>query len=367
MLENNSQFIAEPLQPIRLKKTWYKRLLIYIGMLMIVVVGYVVFYFGLLYTTITVENGPFWKSLAQAVVGIDPKQIPEEELDPNPMPTPTADRLSILVLGIRGDDAFAIAQEGGLLTDTLLLVTVDKKQNKATMISIPRDVYLSMPTYLKDGTKIYFRGKVNEVYERGLAHKQGLSYVSSVVSKITGVYVDKAVMFNFDAFREIVDNLGGIEIKLSKPFVEATQWGYEFSLPAGQNQLNGEQALYYARSRYSSSDFDRARRQQEVILAIKNKALNLGFLANPIKVNSLFSDIKDDIRTNVQLWEIGDFINIAKRISGNGAIARLVLTSDNVLYESKTDVGAFILLPKSESFDSLRSTIANLLSGGTAK
>lgn len=126
------------------------------------------------------------------------------------------------------------------------------------------------------------------MYERGLANGGGIDMAEKVISKITGIYIDKTVVFDFSAFKEIVDAVGGIDIYLEKPFKESSQWGYEFSLPAGNNHLNGEQALYYVRSRYSTNDFDRARRQQEVIIAIKNKALTLGFLTNPLKINSCF-------------------------------------------------------------------------------
>ena len=93
--------------------------------------------------------------------------------------------------------------------------------------------------------------------------------MKELVSKITGVYIDKAVILDFFSFEKIIDQVGGIDIVLENPFEEKQQWGYEFSLPAGPNHLDGKNALYYARSRFSSSDFDRSRRQQEVMFALK--------------------------------------------------------------------------------------------------
>jgi len=109
----------------------------------------------------------------------------------------------------------------------------------------------------------------------------------------------------------MVDALGGVTIYLDKPFVEDKQWWCDengencrpfivncrpFIVKAGKQTLDGETALLYIRSRFSSSDFDRIRRQQQVLLAIKDKVLSLGVLANPVKINELFNIIADHIK-----------------------------------------------------------------------
>jgi anionic cell wall polymer biosynthesis LytR-Cps2A-Psr (LCP) family protein len=169
------------------------------------------------------------------------------------------------------------------------------------------------------------------------------------------------VVFDFEAFKKIIDTLGGIDIYLAKPFKESTQWGYEFSLPAGNNHLSGEQALYYVRSRFSTSDFDRARRQQEVIVAIKNKALSLGFLTNPLKINSLLSDLKNNIRTDFQIWDLNDILTLAKSFNPKQSVKNYIISTENLVYETHTTNGEYILLPKEANYTGIKDVFKNIL------
>ena len=253
----------------------------------------------------------------------------------------------MLLLGIRGEDD--IEEAGSLLTDTMLLLSVDKETGRAALTSLPRDIYIDMKGTLTDGDVLSVKGKVNEIYVRGLEHREGLTYSSQMISRLTGVYVDKAVLFDFTAFGKLIDVLGGIDVYLAQPFSEKKQWGYEFSLPAGKNHLNSEQALYYVRSRFSSSDFDRARRQQEVILAIKNKATQLGFFANPTKVTDLLDALKGNVRTNFQIWEIKDLLKLAESFKGD-QLKKGVVSTDNLMYETHLENGEYVLLPKGDDF-----------------
>ncbi len=274
----------------------------------------------------------------------------------NPIPTSDPNHLNVLVLGIRGEEDIA---NGGLLTDTIMLISVDKTTKKAVMVSLPRDLYIDMTGKLNDGTEIKLKGKLNEVYVRGLEHSQGLALSGQIISRITGVPVDRAVVFDFNAFAKIVDIMGGIDVYLDSPFSEPKQWagdnGYVFSLPQGWSHLNSEQALYYARSRYSSSDFDRARRQQQVMLAIKQKASTLGFLSNPKKITNVLDSLKGNVRTNFQPWEFGDILTIASSFKDSSSIHHTVLTPENLLYESKGPHNEYILLPRGDNYSGIRN------------
>lgn len=342
----------------RLKKPWYKRPVFYVLILPVLLIGYYAFQLGTTYSTISVENGSWWKKVAGLMGNGDE---PGPTVDPNPMPTPESDRLDILILGIRGEDAASIEGKGGLLTDTIMVASIDKATKKASIISIPRDLYLEMAAEAANGKNIKLKGKVNEVYERGLANGGGLALSKQIVSRITGIYIDNAVVFDFNAFSEIVNSLGGIDVYLAKPFEEKNQWGYEFTLPAGTNHLDGERALYYARSRYSTSDFDRARRQQELIAIIKNKALTLGFLSNPAKVTSLLSDLKGNIRTDFQIWDIKDLLSFADTFDSKTKAKNYVISTENLVYETKTEKGEYILLPKEANFAGIKNLFANIL------
>ena len=152
----------------------------------------------------------------------------------------------------------------------------------------------------------------------------------TIVSRVTGLYIDHTISVDHAAFKEIVDILGGIDIYLKEPFVENQQWvaggdigspsgffsietqaatssngtatktqRWVFKIPAGTSHLDGKTALYYARARYSSSDFDRARRQQQILVAIKDKALSLGFWGNPVKIFNLMDSVAKNVRTDI--------------------------------------------------------------------
>lgn len=349
--------LQDNFQTSRPRKRWFKKPLFYIFLILLIVVGYYAYQFGMAYSTISVENGSWWKGIA----GIFSIGKPEPTIDPNPMPQPEPNRLDILILGIRGENETAIEEEGGLLTDTLLVVSIDKETKKAAMISIPRDLYIDMDAVMPNGKDVRLKGRINEVYERGREYGGGLSLAKQVISRITETYIDNAVVFDFDAFREIVNNLGGIDVNLAKPFEEKNQWGNEFYLPAGESHLDGERALYYVRSRYSTSDFDRARRQQEMIAIIKNKALTLGFLANPVKITSLLSDLKENIKTDFQIWDVGDLLSLAGAFDSKTKTKNYVISIDNLVYETKTEKGEYILLPKEADFMGIKNLFKNIL------
>ncbi len=281
--------------------------------------------------------------------------------DLNPMPSPEEKRLDVLILGIRGESNSDVEDAGGLLTDTILVASFDRDTKKTAMISIPRDLYIDLAMTAKNGKQVEVKGKINEMYEKGLSNGGGIDMAEKVVSKITGIYIDKTVVFNFSAFKEIVDTLGGIDIYLEKPFKESSQWGYEFSLPAGNNHLNGEQALYYARSRYSTNDFDRARRQQEIIVAIKNKALSLGILSNPLKINALLSSLKGNVKTDFQIWDINDVLTLVPSFGPKQPVKNYVISTDNLVYETHTVGGEYILLPKDANYAGIKDLFKSIL------
>ena len=286
------------------------------------------------------------------IVGILPILEKKEYITPKK----EKNRLDILILGIRGDGEEE-PEAGSYLTDTLMVLSVDKNTGETGLISIPRDLYVKMP-YLNK------KDKINAAYAYSAGSKDsGLAGVKTLVSQITGIYIDYAVLFDFEAFRGLVDTVGGVDVSLAVPFEEGLQWGSSsFYLPAGENHLDGEAALYYARSRFSTSDFDRSRRQQEIIFALKEKMVSLGFLANPRKINSTLDTIKQHIRTDIQLWDINDLIKVASAINkvGAGNINTFVIHSENLVYETKQN-GIYILVPNENTFAGIREKFKTIL------
>ncbi|MBX4211422.1 MAG: LCP family protein [Candidatus Yanofskybacteria bacterium] len=269
------------------------------------------------------------------------KALPQAKDNPTKeyiMPAEEKDRLDILIMGIRGEND---PQNGGMLTDSILVLSFDKTTHKSSLISIPRDFLI---WYDNDNA-----ARINTAYET-----LGLSGTKKLVSKITGVYIDNIVVFDFSAFKKIVDDLGGVDVTLSAPFKEAVQWGYTFSLPAGVNHLNGQDALYYARSRFTSNDFDRARRQQEIILAIKQKIGQTNFLAEPDKAFALVSNIKRNMHTDLNILDAKMLMDLAKQLDTTTSMKRMVLSTSNVFNQTILSNGMYVLLPRDNTIEPIK-------------
>ena len=191
-------------------------------------------------------------------------------------------------------------------------------------------------------------------------YKNGSDFSKEIFSRIGGIYIDNFIVFDFESFEKIIDTLGGIDIVLEKPFEEKQQWGYIFSLSAGKNHLNGQDALYYARSRYSSNDFDRARRQQQIMLAIKDKISSLGILSNPLKVNALIKVFGDAIKTDLNIWDLNDIVDLVKSLkAAEKSPKRFVISSENIVYETLQD-NIYILLPNQNDYRIIQNTFRDI-------
>lgn len=290
---------------------------------------------------------PFWQKVAN-ILTFTEKDDPDYL-----MPEKEENRLDVLILGIRGENDPDATNGGPLLTDSIMLFSFDKTAKKASIISLPRDLYLKI-----DKNKL---DKINAAYEYGYYHKGGgISYAKEIFSKITGVYIDKAVILDFSSFEKIIDEVGGIDIVLAKPFEEKQQWGYEFSLPAGSNHLDGKNALYYARSRFSSNDFDRSRRQQEVIFALKDKITKLDWLADPIKSLGIITTISSNIKTDFNIWNAKELLGLAEEINSAEKIKKYVISTENLVYESRINE-AYVLLPVGDNLTQIKQLFQDII------
>lgn len=261
------------------------------------------------------------------------------------MPEKDSQRLDILVLGMRGRED---VQDGGTLSDSILLFSLDTKNGHAALTSIPRDL-----TVRVTDTKTE---KINTAYIYN-----GLDGTKKLYSRVTGVNIDHIIVFDFTAFKYIVDTLGGVTITLDKPFEETEQWGYSFSLPAGKNTLNGDQALYYARSRYGSSDFDRSRRQMQIIMAIKEKVAALDLTSNPIKALELVTTVRKHIETDMNIFDLGTLKQLATEGDELNSLKRYQLTTENFLYETKVN-GIYELLPRGGTLQYMKKFFQSIFS-----
>ncbi len=272
------------------------------------------------------------------------------------LPEKTNNQFNFLLLGQRGEgEPF-----GGLLTDTIMLVSINQVTNKTALISLPRDLYIPLPDSLK-------RDKINAVYASGYEKGGiglGLKYIKDTVSRITGLYIDNVAVVNFEAFEEIINAIGGIDVYLKEDFIEDKQWWCdesgnncrEFFLPKGNKHLDGETVLFYIRSRFSSSDFDRARRQQEVLLAIKQKVFSLGFVSNPLNFFEILDILGNNVRTDIGINKIKDTISYVKNNPASLENLQSVVFDDGpdgLLYSRYLN-NQYILLPKAGNFSEIQ-------------
>jgi LCP family protein required for cell wall assembly len=299
-----------------------------------------------------------------------------------------ADRINILLLGLRGPGD----PNGGLLTDTMMVLSFKQSGGQVAMISIPRDLYVKMPTEPGKSNSQSMKEKINFAYALGEERRQGggLDYAKVAVQSVTGLYIDYVISVDFTAFKDVVDILGGIDIHLSKPFIEDQQWvdsgdagpssaffiktetsttsdgvvqkqKWVFEIPAGTSHLDGNTALYYARARYSSSDFNRVERQQQVLLAMKDKAMSLGILLNPVKVFGLLDTMGRNVRTDMALGEINNLISLSKNLNFKNIQSKVFdTTPEGLLYATTSDKGAYILLPQGDNYDKIRGACKNI-------
>lgn len=273
-------------------------------------------------------------------------------------PQKDEDRINAVLLGIRGEGD----PDGGLLTDGIMVVSFKKSTGEIALISIPRDLYLQMP-----GETRY--EKINAAYAIGLGkYDNGLDYAKKTVAYVTGLYIDYTAAINFDAFKDVIDLLGGVTIYLDKPFIEDKQWWCDengencrpFIVEAGTQTLDGERALLYVRSRFSSDDFDRARRQQQILLALKDKILSLGVLSDPLKISGILDVLSNNVRTDVSPWEVPKLIELAKNANADNIKRKVFENSEQgLLYQTKIS-GIYVLLPTEGNFSKIRETCQNI-------
>lgn len=274
-------------------------------------------------------------------------------------PTATPDgRLNIMLFGIGG-----AGHDGSQLTDTIMLVSVDMKENRVGLLSIPRDM-----AYPLGGTRFQKINAVNAYAEQ--EHPgQGAMVAGTSIGKLLGVRIDHVVKIDFKGFETFVDALGGIDINVERGFVDAEyptedeRW-QTVSFKKGPQHMSGAQALIFARSRHGSNgeagDFSRARRQQLVIEAVRAKLLSLGVLANPAKLAELWGVISNHVQTDISPWEAVKLAPFAARMDRDKIVNRVLSNAEGgELIDANIEGGGYMLFPKKPDWSEIRAIAAN--------
>ena len=300
----------------------------------------------------------------------------------------TDNKINVLLLGIGGG-----SHDGPNLTDTIILANLDPKNNKVTLVSIPRDLW--MPD-LEGANK-----KINGAYADGEAKVKGggLTLVTAAISKITGQQINYGVRIDFSGFVKAVDIVGGLDVNVDNTFDD-----YEYPISGkeddtcglskediqafsatdsaevdiqqkftcrymhvhfdkGLNHMNGDQALEYVRSRHAmgveGSDFARSKRQEKVINAFKDKVLSPQTLINPSKIIDLYNVVKSSIDTNIKQDEFDDFIRLAEKMRTAKIQSAVIDIGDETTQRN----GLLLEAPISSDYDYLSVLIPRIGNG----
>ncbi|MFZ2151072.1 MAG: LCP family protein [Candidatus Absconditicoccaceae bacterium] len=254
--------------------------------------------------------------------------------------------INILFIGYGGK-----SHAGGYLADSIMVASWNPVLGAITFTSIPRDLLVANPV-----TKGVSR--VNALFTQ-MYHKRGdllsgASWFGEKISEILGLQINYYATIDFDGFEKVINTLGGIDILVKNTIHDTTypngELGYmTFHLDAGQQHLDGKTALMYARSRHTTSDFDRSLRQQQIIDAIKDKFLSGGYVKNVSKIKQLYSDYTKMVTTNISFKEI---IGTVKYIDSLNNIFSFGLNTECVYTNFEyMKPGCFLSIPNRDLFD----------------
>lgn len=398
MVNNAANFQRDSKNPLgkKKKKRWLKPLLIVIAI--IAVIGIVIAWrAGKLLNKVS-TNANLFGSLTHMIPGVSNELKGEKE-----------GRINILLLSMRGSDD----PNGGTLADSSMIVSLDPGDNKISYVSIPRDLFVQD---VEDGNS----SKINAIYEQGVAKggvQQGIKDAESKYGEVAGVTIHYTIVTNYNAFTDVVNAVGGVPIDLKQPFEENSQFnqegvcdatvftkptgkfqtktkkiknsitgkvigtkitkqyplctapaatvecGGDFKLPAGQQTLDATAALCFARARDNSSDFDRAKRQQMILQALKSKALSVGTLTDFNKINEIINGLGDNISTDLQGWEMKRLYDVYMALDKNNpqVIQRVPDEDPNqgLLYGKSDQTYGDILLPIGDNYDKIHEMVQN--------
>jgi LCP family protein required for cell wall assembly len=251
----------------------------------------------------------------------------------------TGERINVLLLGIDNGEA----EVGPYRSDTMIVATLDPKNHTGGMLSIPRDLYVPIP-YPGIG-----QNRINTANFFGDAYKYpggGPALAVKTVEYNLGIPIHYYVRINFGGFVKIVDTLGGIDVDVPAPIDDPTYPTENYGtmvlhIPAGHLHMNGELALEYARSRHTTSDFDRSKRQRQIILAARDKALQMNILP---KLPVLYVQFKDSIETDMTPQQILALASIAAQVPSEN-IQSLAI-DQSMTYNVTLNDGAEVLWPE---------------------
>jgi len=209
-------------------------------------------------------------------------------------------------------------------TDTLILAFLNTETGSTSLVSIPRDLYVYQPQKGMD--------KINTAYGMG-----GIDLLSQTIEYNLGVKPQHWILVHLDDFIHLVDELGGIDVPVSTPLPDDCG-----GIPPGVFHMDGLTALCYVRSRFSTSDFDRSRRQQEVLKVIFQRFMSLDAIP---QLPGWYSKYSNTIHSDLSLPQILQMVPMAVRLASSGAVHQYQISWEDVKGWRVPETRAAVLLP----------------------
>jgi LCP family protein required for cell wall assembly len=235
---------------------------------------------------------------------------------------------------------------GSTRTDTMVIAILRPNEGQVSLISIPRDFWVSIPGYENN--------RINTAYQLGISSGYpggGPGLLKDTILHNLGIRIDHTAMVDFSGFSQIVDTLGGVDVPVSCAYTDwrlidpsfdpynENNW-HLYTTGPGLIHMDGDLALWYARSRQKSSDFDRGRRQQEVLRALFSQALQAGTLA---RIPELYNNLQSTVETDLGLADLLQLAVYAPKMTN--ADIRSYYIRPPLVSSWITDAGAYVLLP----------------------
>lgn len=280
-------------------RTTLKVTLLIFATVFLVVVGY----FAMLYQKAQVAADNAFEAI---------EERPKTALSREEKVQPAKDNVSILLLGVDDSDARGQGDDHSR-TDAIMLATLNPKERSVKLVSIPRDAYVYIPDI----------GKKDKIAH---AHLYGVRSTVESLEQLLEIPIDYYLKMNFNAFIDVVDELGGIEVDVPYERIEKDENdGNSIHLMPGVQTLDGRHALALARTRKLDSDVDRGKRQQMIVEAMIDKAASASAV---LKYGNVIEAIGNNMKTNMTFKEMMSFIEY-----GKGGLPRI----DNYVLEGEDD------------------------------
>ncbi|HLB51334.1 hypothetical protein A3F07_00120 [candidate division WWE3 bacterium RIFCSPHIGHO2_12_FULL_38_15] len=268
-----------------------------------------------------------------------------------------------------------------MLTDTIMVVSVGRVDQNVVIISIPRDLWIGDPYYSKINA-IYYAPLFGVDYTNEKTNPDDLK---KIVEETLGLPIHYYAVVDFKIFKDSIDAIGGVDVNVETGFddfqypIEGKENAPEneryqsIHFEEGINHMDGDTALKFVRSRHGNNnegtDFSRSKRQQKLLLAVKDKALSLETLFNPIKLKELYDAYASNVETDIDLGTIQGFYLLTKQTNFDD-IKSIVLddrsaSSEGGLLYAPEDTslygGAYVLIPRAGDFSQIHAYVQKFI------